>query len=85
MKDFNIFGVYWKIQFSEGDFMKNQYIGGYWIKRGAWTVCRFKRGEGGGGVEGSWYSNVHYGGGSRHSFAKQWWKHVIAENVLSYF
>ena len=24
--------------------MKNQYIGGDCLKRGAWTVCRFKRG-----------------------------------------
>ena len=38
--------------------MKNQYIGGYCIKRGAWTVCRFKRGEGGGlrGVDTPMYT-----------------------------
>ena len=43
MKDFNIFEVPWKIQFlgMGGRVTKNQNI---WdsLKRGAWTVCRFK-------------------------------------------
>ena len=52
MKDFNIFGVYWKILFLEGEFTKNQYMGGLpkeggglgqfadlrgaWHERGGW-------------------------------------------------
>ena len=38
--------------------MKNQYIERNYLKRAAWTVCRFKR-----EVflkEGGWYLNVHY-------------------------
>ena len=38
-------GVYWKVRFL-GDCMKNQYIGGELPKKGAWAVCRFKRGLG---------------------------------------
>ena len=42
--------------------MKNQYRGGNCLKRGAWTVCRFKGGlaRKGGVFEGGWYPNVHY-------------------------
>ena len=32
--------------------MKNQYIGGNCLKKGAWTVCRFKGGGGAGGKRG---------------------------------
>ena len=32
--------------------MKNQYIGGNCLKKGAWTVCRFKGGGGLGEKEG---------------------------------
>ena len=39
--------------------MKNQYIEGDCLKRGAWTVCRFKWGGAGGGgalqERGEWY------------------------------
>ena len=38
--------------------LKNQYIGGDCLKRGAWTVCWFKRGLG--KKEGGWYPNAHY-------------------------
>ena len=67
MKNFNVFGVHWKIRFL-GGLMKNQYRGGNCLKRGggAWTVCRF-RGSGGVGkkeedgvFEGGWYPNAHY-------------------------
>ena len=44
MKNFNIFAVHGKIRVLEGGFTKNQYIGEDYLKRGAWTVCRFKRG-----------------------------------------
>ena len=27
-----------------GGFMKNQYIGGDYLKKGTWSVCRFKGG-----------------------------------------
>ena len=30
--------------FLGGGFMKNHYRGGDCLKRGAWTVCRFKKG-----------------------------------------
>ena len=43
MKNFNNFGVHWKIQFlAGGGFTKKQYRGGDCLKRGAWTVFRFK-------------------------------------------
>ena len=45
MKNFNIMGVYRKIRVLVGC-MKNQYIGGELLKKGAWVVCRFKRGLG---------------------------------------
>ena len=45
MKNFNIFGVHWKIRLL-GGFTKNQYRGGNCLKRGAWTVCRFNGGLG---------------------------------------
>ena len=68
MKNFNTMGVHCKTQFlGEGRLQKNQYIEGNCLKRGAWTVCRFKEGlakkrgvgffRGGGG----WYPNAHYG------------------------
>ena len=38
--------------------MKNQYIGGNCLKRGTWTVCRFK-GGGLGEEEEGWYLNAH--------------------------
>ena len=64
MKNFNIFGVHWKIWFLGGGLTKNLYRMGDCLKRGAWTVCRFKRGawqERQGGVfEEGWYSNAHY-------------------------
>ena len=41
MKNFNIFGVHWKIRLLVG-ILKNQYIGGGCLKRGAWRVCWFK-------------------------------------------
>ena len=43
---------------------KNQYIVGNHLKRGAWTVWRFKGGfakkEEGGVFEQGWYPNAHY-------------------------
>ena len=62
MKNFNIFWVHWKIQFSGTKGSRKT------ILKGAWTVCWFKesacpeKGGGGGGVfeEGCWYPNVHY-------------------------
>ena len=41
-KKFNIMGVHWRIQFLGG---VHKYMGNC-LKRGAWTVCRFKRGLG---------------------------------------
>ena len=61
-------GVHWKIQFlGGGGFTKKQYVEGNCLKKGYWTVCRFK-GQGGlvkeGGVfvggGGDWYPNAHY-------------------------
>ena len=51
-------GVHWKIRFL-GGLQKINILEGIAKKRGAWEVCRFKRGlfkkEG-----GAWYPNVHY-------------------------
>ena len=45
MKNFNILGFHWKIQLLGGrEFIKNWYRGGDCLKRGAWTVFRFKGG-----------------------------------------
>ena len=58
MKNVNVTGVHWKIRFLEGFHEKPIYRGELPQKggRGAWTVCRFKRGldkkEGGGVFEG---------------------------------
>ena len=65
-KNFNIFGVHWKIRLF-GGILKNQYIGGDCLKRGGdWTVCWFKgswqerRGWCSWGEGGIWYPNAHY-------------------------
>ena len=66
MKNFYVLGVHWKIQLLGGDSQKNNIEGrlGDCLKRGAWTVCRFKGGlgkkEGVGVFEGGWYPNVCY-------------------------
>ena len=58
MKNSNILGVHSKIQLLGGKFTKNQYRRGDCLKRGAWTVWRFKggredwRGRGGSVFEG---------------------------------
>ena len=42
INNFKIFGLHWKIQFSEGEgggSQKNQYKAGGLPKKGAWTVC----------------------------------------------
>ena len=59
MNNFNILGVHWKIWLlrGEGGLRKTNIEGGDCLKRGAWTVCWFKRGrfgkeEGGGVFEG---------------------------------
>ena len=66
MKNFNILGVHWKIQFLEGGSRKTNIEGGNCLKRGAWAVCQFK-GELGKkeegcfwGGRGSWYPNANY-------------------------
>ena len=46
MKNFNVFGVHGKIRFLRGEVHKKPTFRGGYLKRGAWTVCRFKgRGE----------------------------------------
>ena len=45
MKNCNIFGVHWKVQFLEGAHEKPIQRKDC-LKRGAWTVCRFKAGLG---------------------------------------
>ena len=63
MKNFNIFGVHWKIRLL-GGLEKPIYRGNCLKRGGAWTVCWFKGGlgkkEGGGVFEGVWYPNAHY-------------------------
>ena len=39
---YSIMGVHWKIQFLGEGVTKNQHIGRNFLKRGAWTVFRFK-------------------------------------------
>ena len=66
-------GVHWKIRFLERVHKKQFFIGvGAGVdclKRGAWIVCRFKRGLGkkegvvflrGGEREGGWDPDAHY-------------------------
>ena len=47
MKNFDIFGVHWKIRLLRGGGgdQKNQYIEGIAKNVGAWTVCWFKEGR----------------------------------------
>ena len=68
MKNFNNFGVHWKFNFKlGGGFTKKQYRGGDCLKRGAWTVWKFKEEgvwqerEGGVFEGGCWYPDAHYG------------------------
>ena len=61
MKNFNILGVHWKIRILGGEFTKNQYRRGDYLKRGAWTVWRF-RGEGVGAWEERWGGDFEVGG-----------------------
>ena len=62
-KNFNIFGVHWKIRLL-GKILKNQYIAGDCLRGEAWTVCWFKGGlarkRGWCFWEGGWYPNAHY-------------------------
>ena len=64
MKNFNIMGVHWKIQFSRVGFTKKPIYRGDCLRRGAWTVFRFKeilgKKKGGRGGGGGWYPNVNY-------------------------
>ena len=72
MKNFNI-GVHWKIWFlgEGGGLTKKQCIGGNCLKRGAWTVCRFK-GLGELGEKRGWWcwieKNVEYLGWNLNEF-----------------
>ena len=63
MKNFNIMEVHWKIQFLGRGGYEKQYMWGELPKKGAWTVCRFKRGLGKKrGVmflKRGWYPNEH--------------------------
>ena len=65
MKNFNIFGVHWKIWLLSIGVMKNQYKGRNCLEIGAWTVCQFKGGfarkRGLVFLKGDWYQNAHYG------------------------
>ena len=42
MKNFNIIGVHWKIRFFGGVHKKTIYGGENCLKRGPWTIYRFK-------------------------------------------
>ena len=57
-------GVHWKIGFLEGEFTKNQYIERNYVKgKGAWKICRLKRGLGEKKVvflRGGWYPYAQY-------------------------
>ena len=48
LKNIDIMGVHWKIWFLREALHENQYTGGGCLKRGAWSVCRFKKGGVGG-------------------------------------
>ena len=66
MKNFNIFGVHWKIQLLRGGSQKTNTQEGDYLKRGAWTVADLREAwqeRGGGafeGVEGGWDPNAHH-------------------------
>ena len=63
MKNFNIFGVQWKIQFLRGKGSSRNIEGGLPKGRtGQFVDLRGARQERGSGVfEGGWYLNAHYG------------------------
>ena len=44
VKNYNIFGVHWKMWLLGEWILKNQYRGDGCLKRGVWAVCRFKGG-----------------------------------------
>ena len=63
MKNFDILGVHWKIWLLGGEFTKKNDIEGDCLKKGPWTVCRFKgawQERGGVFLRGGWYLDVHY-------------------------
>ena len=61
MKNFNIFGVHWKIRFSGGRIHeKSIYRGEGDLNRGPWTVCWFNGREAWQKRGRCWYPNVHY-------------------------
>ena len=64
MKNFDIMGVYWKIQFSGGGGCHEKAIYRGELPKGGLDSCRFKEGlgekEGGGVFLGGWYPNAHY-------------------------
>ena len=62
MKNFNILGVHWKIQFLGGRGYEKPIQMGELSERVVWTVCRFK---GRGGGLGKKWSGVFEGGGLR--------------------
>ena len=57
-------GVQWKTWFLGGTVHKKPIYRGNCLKRGAWTVCKFKGGldkkERGGVFKGGWYPTAHY-------------------------
>ena len=95
MKNFNIMGVHWKIQFLSGGggVTKNQYIYiGFAWEGGAWTVCRFKGGScwkrGGGVFEGRVDTPMHTireGGGGQGDSVKECWTSLKNLSQLNIF
>ena len=63
VENFNIFGVHWKIWLLRG-LEKPIYRGWIALKGGLGQFADLRvawQERGGGGVEGGWYPNVHYG------------------------
>ena len=63
MKNFNIFGVHWKIRLLGG--LEKPIYRGECLKRGSLDSLLIQGGLGkkewgGGGFEGGWYPNAHY-------------------------
>ena len=67
IKNFSTLGVHWKIRFFGCVSRKINIEEGDCLKRGPWSVCRFKGGLGKKmgecfWSEEGWYPNAHYGG-----------------------
>ena len=88
IENFNTMGDHWKIWSLGRQSQKKIYVGRNCLKRGAWTVCRFKSGIGKQEVvlflTEDWYSNVHYGSATSPICFYIWFHDLIALTDWTY-